>query len=139
MSRLHGDAANGLVTARQPAMLRPAAYTPVVTWAGNTITTQSGFYLKLPGLLLVWVSFVETAGTASAAITITIPTGYTAVSMAGALSEMVGYVNPSTVVAATTAQAVFAAAGATTSIATIGAVTGIVTTWSGFFAIPTLT
>lgn len=118
-------------------LARPVAYTPVVTWTGNTITTQSGFYLKTPGKLEVWVSFVETVGTAAAIITITIPTGYTAVTMAGSLGAGVGFLCNS---ANSTSVGFLAAAGATTQIASSNASTsGVVGTWSGYFSVPTLT
>ena len=135
MSRLHGDGLGQPVAG--PTINVPVAYTPVVTWTGNTITTQSGFYMKLPGLLQVWVSFVETAGTVSAALTITIPTGYTAVTMAGSLNASVGRLFQPT---GATAYDFVAAAGATTQISAAQATpTGIVATWTGSFIIPTLT
>lgn len=121
-------------------LARPVAYTPVVTWAGNTITTQSGFYLKLPGMLLVWVSFVETVGTASAALTITIPTGYTAVTQTGSLNTYVGSVSPNTVTAP--AIGLVIVAGGTTQVIpqiSSGLATGVVATWFGYVSIPTLT
>lgn len=124
----------GLVTVAPWGASRPIAFTPVVTWPGNTITTQSGFYVKVPGELHVWVSFVETAGTASAVLTITIPPGYTAVTMAGSLSVCVGQICSTNVGVIP----LFAAAGATTSIAT-PVTNGSVATWSGTFIIPTLT
>lgn len=133
MSRLHGD---GLGLPISGIGGGPIAYTPVVTWTGNTITTQSGFYLKTPGLLQVWVSFVESAGTASAVVTVTIPTGYTAVTMAGSLATAVG------TLVCTSNNSIFelsAAAGATTSVATVNTVNGVVTTWLATMQIPTLT
>lgn len=113
----------------------PTGYTPTVTWPGNTITTQSGLFLKEPGKLLLWVSFVESAGTANAALTITLPTGFTAASMAGGLSINVGWIG-----FATSGQGlpVFVAPAASVSIATT-AFAGVVATWSGTFVIPTLT
>lgn len=122
----------GRVT-QQINMGSPVAYTPVVTWAGNTIGTQSGVYIKLPGLLLVWVSFVESAGTAAATCTITIPTGYTVVTLAGSLAVGVGSLGGG----ATTH--FIAAAGATTQISSLTVASGVVLTWCGFFTIPTLT
>lgn len=134
MSRLGADGMGGGVGGQAP--IGPVAYTPVVTWAGNTITTQSGFWLKSPGLLQVWVSFIETVGTATATITITIPTGYTAVTHTGSLAAGVGRLVQSTNASAAD---FIVAAGATTQISTVFNATGIVTTWSGYFAIPTLT
>ena len=125
-----GRTGQGLVTG---VSNRPIAYSPTVTWAGNTITTQSGFYLKLPGLLLVWVSFVESAGAANNTLTITIPTGYTAVTHTGSLTAGVGTI----ATLATNNFQMGAAAGATTSIASLSIVTGTVGTYSGFFCIPT--
>lgn len=122
----------GLITVAN-AYGKPIAYTPTVTWPGNTITTQSGFYIKEPGKLLVWVAFLETVGTASATLTITLPGGYTAVSMAGAFTINVGSVSNG---ANATVQ-MYAAPGATTSIAS-NTSTGAVAVWSGFFVIPTL-
>ena len=129
MSRNHGDGFGQIMAGGGT----PIAYTPVVTWTGNTITTQSGFYLKLPGLLLVWVSFVESAGAANNTLTITIPTGYTAVTHTGSLTAGVGTI----ATLATNNFQMGAAAGATTSIASLSIVTGTVGTYSGFFCIPT--
>lgn len=126
---------SGLVTVPPP--VRAVAYTPVVTWTGNTITTQSGFYIKEPGKLLVWVSFVESAGTAVASITITIPTGYTAVSMAGGLSTGVGMLSSS--IAGGTFVGMVAAAGATTQVVSAATLIGAVATWYISMQIPTLT
>ena len=135
MSRLHGDQL-GIPTGGLPRLFgAPVAYTPVVTWAGNTITTQSGFYLKRPGKLEVWVSFSETAGAANAALTITIPTGYTAVSMTGALTIHVGIVSNSV----NNLFAMIATSGATTQIASVTNQTGVVATWMVYASIPTLT
>lgn len=135
MSRLHADQL-GIPTGGLPRLFGgPSAYTPVVTWAGNTITTQSGFYLERPGLLQVWVSFVESAGTATAAVTITIPTGYTAVTMAGSLSVVVGTLARITNIGQI--NQVIVAAGATTQVATTASAVGAVDTWSAFMQIPT--
>lgn len=116
------------------AALRPVAYTPTVTWAGNTITTQSGFYIKTPGMLQVWVSFSETAGSATAAFTITIPAGYTAVTMSGSLTLPVGYVASSQ----GTFWPIVAASGATSQIGSPINLTGVVATWMVIASIPTL-
>jgi hypothetical protein len=129
----------GLVTHPIATMARPIAYTPTVTWPGNTITTQSGFYLKTPGLLQVWITFVETAGVANGVLTATIPTGYTAVSMAGALEIAVGffYVPGNS---GATLIGMSAAPGATTQISTsVNNATGASTSWRGIFSIPTVT
>lgn len=115
----------------------PTAYTPTVSWPGNTITTQSGFYLKTPGKLEIWVSFVETVGTATAALTITIPGGYTAVTHTGSLSAGVGFLG--NLSNANTSYAMLVAAGGTTQIASVANVAGVVTTFIGYFSIPTLT
>lgn len=135
MSRLHGDGLGQPIAGI--GVSGPQAYTPTVTWPGNTITTQSGFFLKLPGLLLVWVTFVESAGTATAVCTITIPTGYTAVSMAGAVNTGVGSMCRGDATVAVFP--IIAAPGATTSISTAVGLPGAVATWAGYFAIPTLT
>lgn len=134
MNRGLARGSTGLVTVRP--QLTPVAYTPVVTWAGNTITTQSGFYLKVPGELHVWASFVESAGTASATITITIPTGYTAITMAGSLATGAGFLGNN---AAGSAAYMTAAAGATTQIVSQSVTTAVVGTYFGMFIIPTLT
>lgn len=115
----------------------PVAYTPVVTWGANTITTQSGFYLKTPGKLEIWIAFIETVGTTGATITVTIPTGYTAVTLAGSLSPGVGTLCNN---ANGTMWGFVVVAGATTQITTPAATaTAAVATWSGYFNIPTLT
>lgn len=138
MSRLHGDRVNGLVTGQAMGALRPIAYTPVVTWAGNTITTQSGFYLKTMGKLEIWVSFVETVGTATAALTITLPGTYTAVSLAGALNANIGTLCRAGV--AGVACGLVATPGATATVTTNTATaTGAVDTWFAYASIPTLT
>ena len=130
MSRLHGDRIG------QGAFPRPVAYTPVVTWAGNTITTQSGLYIKTPGKLEVWVSFVETVGTAAAVMTITIPTGYTVATMAGSLAIHAGTVASSVL---STESVLSAASGATVSVASPATIVGAVATWFAYIALPTLT
>lgn len=133
MSRTHGDGFGQIMAGGGT----PVAYAPTVTWAGNTITTQSGFYLKTPGLLLVWVSFVESAGTAVAVLTISLPTGYTAVTHTGSLASSVGMVARATTIGANTA--LQAAAGALTQVITGATVTGAVDTWVAFMQIPTTT
>lgn len=127
----------GLVTAGQTTgTLRPIAYTPAVVWAGNTITTQSGFYLKTPGLLQVWVSFIETVGTATAAVSISLPAGYTAVSLAGPLNAGVGIMFRNGL--ANVIWGITVAPGATAT-AGIPSATGVVDTWVATMQIPTLT
>lgn len=134
MSRLGADAL-GLPVAG--LNFTPVAYPVVVTWAGNTIGTQSGFYIKLPGLLLVWVSFVESAGTANAALTITIPTGYTAVTQTGSLAAMAGSIGRLGAGSLTQLQV---AAGATTQVSTgANTIIGVVDTWAAYLSIPMLT
>lgn len=116
----------------------PIAFTPVVTWAGNTITTQAGLYLKTPGLLQLWISFVETVGTAAAVLTVTVPTGYTAATVIAATATQVGSFSRSG--ATGSIYPMWASPGALTQITSISAGTaGVVDTWSGYFAIPTLT
>ena len=131
MSRLHADRANALAT----TFGRPIAYVPVVTWAGNTIGTQSGFYLRLPGLLQVWVSFTETAGTANALMTITLPFGVTAVTHTGGLTCAVGNVGNGTNSSDTVLTVL---SGAVTTMQSLRNVTGVVATWTGYGAIPIL-
>lgn len=116
---------------------RPIAYTPVVTWTSATITTQTGFYLKTPGLLEVWVSFVVSAGSPAAQVNCTIPTGYTAVTLTGSLDIAIGTLcSPGF-----TSQDMLATSGATTTIKSSGAVVGspATGTWSIHVTIPTLT
>lgn len=125
----------GLVSCGPYSYPTALPYTPTVTWAGNTIGTQSGFYIKSPGKLEVWVSFSETAGTAVATLTITIPTGYAAVTHTGSLVAGVGTISSGV----GTPTEMVAAAGATTQITTPGTLAGSVATWTGYFAIPTLT
>ena len=72
----------------------PLAYTPAITWPGNTISGATGQYIKEAGKLTLWVSFQETAGTASATLTIPLPAGYTAVTLSGSLAINAGFVAP---------------------------------------------
>lgn len=126
----------GLVSFGQTfAAARPVAYTPVATWTGATITTQSGLYLKTPGNLEIWASFVVTAGSPAATLTITIPTGYTASSLTGSLEAAVGTLcSPGF-----TSQDMLCTAGATLTIKSSGSVSGGAGTWSIHASIPTLT
>lgn len=103
----------GLVTGA--LFTRPAAYTPAVTWAGNTIsvpTPPTGLYLKMTGLLIVWARFNISTGGVAGAISISVPTGYTALSSdVGVLSK-----NSAVVAAADFAYQMRAAAGALTAL-----------------------
>ena len=111
----------------------PIAYTPAVTWPGNTISGATGFYShNVAGELKLWVSFSETAGTATALVTIPLPTGYTAVTMAGSLTIGVGAFGRVNVAS----EEMFIASGGT-SITGINV--GAIDTWSGFFCVPTTT
>ena len=109
----------------------PIAYTPAITWPGNTIGTVAGQYIKMPGCLLLWVSFVESAGTASATLTIPLPAGYIAVTQNGSLASGVGAI---TTGAGAVLYGLTAAAGGTSMTATA---TGSVNTWTGMFVVPT--
>ena len=110
----------------------PIAYTPAVTWPGNTLAGATGQYIKIPGALLLWVSFSETAGTTSALVTIPLPPGYTAVTMAGSLTIGVGAFGRVNVAS----EEMFIASGGTLIT---GINVGAIDTWSGFFCVPTTT
>ena len=112
----------------------PLAYTPAITWPGNTISGATGQYVKEPGKLTLWVSFQETAGVANATLTIPLPAGYTAVTQAGSLASGVGSIANG--VGSGTALTIAAAA---TSITSPGTITGAVFTWTGMFVVPTTT
>lgn len=127
MSRLHADGYGfgGIAPGT------PVAFTPVVTWAGNTIGVQAGLALKVSGWLFVWISFTETAGTASAILTITgLPSYSPAAIAAGTLTVggMMNSVNGNSI-------AMVPSAG---QINGIVATTGLVGTFSGVFVIPTV-
>ena len=111
------------------------SYTPAITWPGNTISGATGCYQHTPGVLFVWVAFQETAGIASAILTIPLPAGFTAVTMAGSLIASVGPVIAPT--AGSTGN-MTAAAGAT-SLTSGFAIGGSVNSFAGFFVVPTLT
>jgi hypothetical protein len=55
----------------------PIAFTPTISWPGNTVAGSSSYYVRSNGLLYVWGAFVESAGTATAALSITLPAGMT--------------------------------------------------------------
>ena len=54
------------------------SYTPTVTWTSSTVTGAAGYFTKLPGALLVWVTFTVSAAGGANALTISLPAGYTA-------------------------------------------------------------
>lgn len=125
----------GMVTATAPAP-RPFLYVPTVAWAGNTIAGATGAYIKMPGLLILWISFQETVGSAAAALTVTLPTGYTAITLAGSLASGVGYFGCTNGV---TYVGMSAVAGTSTQIISNGTPGGAVGTFNGMFIVPTLT
>lgn len=138
MSRGTRSGSGSVVFSQTYGSARPIAYTPTVTWAGNTITTQSGFYMKTPGKLELWVSFVETAGVVSASLTVSLPTtiSVTAVTHTASISAGVGQFGASVVSGGIE---MVIAAGGTTQLVSSLASTGAVGTWYGNFTIPTLT
>ena len=119
-----------------PVLGAPKTYTPAITWPGNTMSGITGQYVKIPGMLLLWVSFSETAGTASALLTIPLPAGYAAVTMAGSLSASAGTLQRNGLAGAAIGLIV-AAAG--TTVTTTQAITGVVDTWYASAVIPTTT
>jgi len=54
------------------------AFTPSITWTTSTFLQSDGRYIKLPGLLLMWVGFTVNAAGASGLCSITLPNGYAA-------------------------------------------------------------
>ena len=136
MSRGTRSGSGSVAFGQQFGLARPVAYTPTVTWPSNTITTQSGLYIKMPGMLLVWCSFVVSASVGGAVLTVTIPAGYTASTLAGSLAAGVGVFSLGT--ASTTNVGMVASSGATTQIQSPIAISATVATWSGFFMIPTV-
>ena len=132
MSRLHADRFRVTPIGGVGA---PLTYTPAITWPGNTISGATGQYIKEAGKLTLWVSFQETAGIASAILTIPLPAGYVAVTLAGSLTVAVGPVIAPT--AGSTGN-MSATAGAT-SLTSGFAIGGSVNSFAGFFVVPTTT
>lgn len=126
----------GLITSVNPYN-KPILFTPVVTWGANTISGATGAFIKESGKMLVWVSFQETAGTAAAALTITIPvaTAWTAITLAGSLSAGVGFLSNN--VGANTGLMTVVAGGTTQIVSGINP-TGAIGTYFGQFTIPTI-
>ena len=78
--------------------LPPQAYTPTITVGANAITLQTGWTLKIPGALLVWVTFTSGTG-AGGAVSISVPGSYaaTAALTVGTISCPAGGINPAPV------------------------------------------
>jgi hypothetical protein len=109
-------------------------YTPTITWTGNTITTPAGYSLKLPGLLLVWVTFTVSAGGSSGTISISAPAGFAAIA-----SVNVGVVQPTTAALSQPPNMLQVAAGSLSAITCPLNVIANATTYSAFAMIPTTT
>ena len=65
------------VVAGVPAWTGLTAYTPAITWAGNTVSAVVAQYTHVPGFLIIAGQFLNT-GSAVGAITIPLPGGFTA-------------------------------------------------------------
>lgn len=108
----------------------PIPYTPVITWAGNTIGTVLASYVRIPGALIVWGQFQETAGTASAVVSIAIPAGF--IQAGPGIASGVGtYANQ---VGAT----VGLVSSSVNTVTTGGTVVGVVATHSFNFIVPVI-
>lgn len=102
----------------------PIPYTPAITWPGNTIGAVIAQYVRQPGVLSIWGTFVESAGTANATLTIPLPTGFTAsiACCVGSVSVNAG------------ASSLSVSAGGTSAINTF--IVGSVTTWGFTMTVP---
>lgn len=78
-------------------IVRPVVYTPTITWTNQTVTTPTGSFLKTPGQVTVWGTFIISGTGAAGICTISLPTGYTVNATGGAIQIAVGVVGSTTV------------------------------------------
>ena len=97
---------------------------------------MSAAYVRAYGLLTLWVSLRETAGTAGAVLTIPLPAGFTAITLAGPIAAGVGTLGNT--ITAGPAISMTIAAGGTSLVSSI-AVGGAVADWFGSFVVPITT
>lgn len=98
----------------------PVAFTATIGWVTNVIGVSPSFYSHTPGTLTLWGQFTETAGTAVAAFTITLPAGF----ITSATAVMVGQL-------ANTGNAISALISSVSgsTITGLSPVTGVIGTW----------
>ena len=76
------------IVAGAPAWTGLTAYTPAITWVGNTISSVVAQYTHVSGFLIIAGSFTV-VGSATSTLTIPLPGSYTAV-IAGGINGGVG-------------------------------------------------